>query len=144
MLYAGLNEAFPLSQPVTVGGNFLSLAPLNVPYENYLLEVPTFASSSHAPFIGQPEAPNVQEVPPVFAASSQAQVICLQDGCWVTFKRDSDRIRHESAIHGIGRPLHLCSVQGCPKSIGAGYTRKDKLTEHMWKKHANLGFTKRA
>jgi hypothetical protein len=38
---------------------------------------------------------------------------------------------------------HFCHVQGCPKSNGAGYKRKDKLTEHLWKKHADLGFVKR-
>jgi len=61
----------------------------------------------------------------------------------VTFKRDSDRIRHEAAIHGINQGLYLCPVNGCSKSQGIGYTRKDKLTEHLWKKHGNLGFVKR-
>jgi hypothetical protein len=32
---------------------------------------------------------------------------------------------------------------GCNKSEGVGYTRKDKLTEHLWKKHGNLGYVKR-
>ncbi|KAF8847875.1 hypothetical protein BDZ45DRAFT_698829 [Acephala macrosclerotiorum] len=64
-------------------------------------------------------------------------------GCQATFRRDSDRIRHESSVHGINAVLHFCHVQGCPKSNGAGYKRKDKLTEHLWKKHANLGFVKR-
>ncbi|KAL2073903.1 hypothetical protein VTL71DRAFT_11229 [Oculimacula yallundae] len=72
------------------------------------------------------------------------QIICTQAHCNETFTRDSDRIRHESGVHGINRLLHLCQVPGCVKGHGAGYTRKDKLTEHMWKKHAALGYVKRS
>ncbi|CZT12615.1 uncharacterized protein RCO7_04009 [Rhynchosporium graminicola] len=66
---------------------------------------------------------------------------CTQ--CMTTFKRDSDRIRHESSIHGTNRLLIICHIQGCNKSQGWGYTRQDKLVEHLWKKHANLGYLKR-
>ncbi|KUJ12172.1 uncharacterized protein LY89DRAFT_673954 [Mollisia scopiformis] len=69
---------------------------------------------------------------------------CTQSRCQASFKRDTDRIRHEASKHGVNGTLHFCQVLGCPKSLGAGYTRRDKLTEHMWKKHANLGFVKRA
>lgn len=58
---------------------------------------------------------------------------CTQPGCQAVFKRDADRIRHEASKHGINGMLHFCQIVGCPKSLGAGYTRKDKLTEHMWK-----------
>jgi hypothetical protein len=68
---------------------------------------------------------------------------CHQFGCFATFKRDPDRIRHEAAVHGINKATYLCHVVGCNKSQGVGYTRKDKLTEHLWKKHGNLGFVKR-
>jgi hypothetical protein len=34
-----------------------------------------------------------------------------------------------------------CRINGCPKSLdGCGYSRRDKLTEHMWQKHAHLGY----
>jgi hypothetical protein len=74
---------------------------------------------------------------------SDIPIPCNQFGCLVTFKRDPDRARH-----GINQTLHLRPVFGCNKSQGRGYTRKDKLTEHMWKKHmwkkhGNLGYVKR-
>jgi hypothetical protein len=74
---------------------------------------------------------------------SDIPIPCNQFGCFVTFRRDPDRVRHEAAVHGINQALHLCPVFGCNKSQGRGYTRKDKLTEHMWKKHGNLGYVKR-
>ena len=73
----------------------------------------------------------------------RVSILCTQFGCFVTFKRDTDRLRHEAAVHGINQRLHLCPVLGCPKSQGKAYSRVDKLTEHMWKKHGNLGFVKR-
>ncbi|KAE9377461.1 hypothetical protein N431DRAFT_461067 [Stipitochalara longipes BDJ] len=75
--------------------------------------------------------------------SAAGAIFCTQFPCPVTFKRDADRIRHEAAVHGINRSVYLCHVVGCNKSQGVGYTRKDKLTEHLWRKHANLGFVKR-
>ena len=71
-------------------------------------------------------------------------IMCTQTPCSVTFKRDADRIRHDRAVHKVNQQtLHLCAVPGCPKGQGAGYSRADKVTEHMWKKHGNLGFVKR-
>lgn len=78
---------------------------------------------------------------PAAATTIIARIPCSQ-GCAITFSRDSDRVRHEQVKHG-NRPLYLCEIPGCAKSVGTGYTRKDKLTEHMWKKHAALGYTKR-
>jgi transposase-like protein len=76
-------------------------------------------------------------------AAVHVTVPCSHLGCLLTFKRDADRARHEASVHGINFIRHFCHVQGCPKSNGAGYKRKDKLTEHFWKKHADLGFVKR-
>lgn len=77
---------------------------------------------------------------PAVAQATTAST-CTQAGCRATFSRDTDRIRHEASVHSGGR--HFCHVQGCPKNHGAGYRRRDKLTEHLWKKHANLGHFKR-
>ncbi|PVH81770.1 hypothetical protein DL98DRAFT_514430 [Cadophora sp. DSE1049] len=77
-------------------------------------------------------------------AAIQGQFTCTLPNCLVAFYRDTDRIRHESSVHGVNRPLYLCPIPGCIKGHGAGYTRRDKLTEHMWKKHAALGFVRRA
>ena len=74
---------------------------------------------------------------------SDIPIPCHQFGCFATFKRDPDRIRHEAAVHGINKATYLCHVVGYNKSQGVGYTRKDKLTEHLWKKHGNLGYVKR-
>ena len=86
--------------------------------------------------------------PPAFTpgpAMNQNRIPCSILGCPVFFNRDGDRIRHEASVHGFNQALqlHLCPILNCPKSQGAGYTRKDKLTEHMWKKHSDLGFMKK-
>jgi hypothetical protein len=48
-------------------------------------------------------------------APNQFAIPCTQFGCFVTFKRDTDRIRHKATVHGINQALHLCQVPGCPK-----------------------------
>jgi hypothetical protein len=63
--------------------------------------------------------------------------------CTRSFGRKSDRDRHITSVHGTSQIFYLCPVVNCPKSQGKGYSRQDKVTEHLWKKHANLGFTKR-
>ncbi|TVY26267.1 hypothetical protein LHYA1_G005827 [Lachnellula hyalina] len=63
--------------------------------------------------------------------------------CTKTFVRDSDRTRHENSKHLNIPGAHLCPVLGCIKSHGGGYSRADKLTEHLWKKHSGLGYAKR-
>ncbi|PMD27002.1 hypothetical protein NA56DRAFT_725824 [Hyaloscypha hepaticicola] len=96
----------------------------------------------------QMDQPNQLNFPPSAGQAPQQTptdaIMCTQPPCSVTFKRDADRIRHERAVHKVNQQiLHLCAVPGCPKGQGAGYSRADKLTEHMWKKHGNLGFVKR-
>jgi hypothetical protein len=67
---------------------------------------------------------------------------CTYPSCTKTFKRDYERIRHEASLHRTNRRQHLCHILGCSKSQGKGYSRPDKVTEHLWKKHADLGYTK--
>ena len=93
------------------------------------------------------QGPQVQ----VQQAASQAQsastapttttTICAH--CNRIFKRRSDLARHITNVHGVNQALHLCPVVRCPRSQGAGYSRADKLKEHLWKKHAALGHVKR-
>jgi hypothetical protein len=71
-----------------------------------------------------------------------AIIPCNYPTCTKTFKRDTYRIRHEQSIHFKNPGLHLCPVAGCAKCHGRGYSRPDKVMEHLWKKYANLGFTK--
>jgi hypothetical protein len=92
-------------------------------------------ATQHTPSALPPAAQQQQLLPAIFS--------CTQLGCTKTFKRDSDRIRHENTVHRARQGLHLCPVAVCPKSHGAGFSRADKVTEHLWKKHANLGYAKR-
>ncbi|KAF4635575.1 hypothetical protein G7Y89_g2525 [Cudoniella acicularis] len=76
------------------------------------------------------------------AAVPQQPILCHQPNCFITFVRDSDRVRHEAAVHGVNQALHLCPIIGCPKNQGRPYSRADKLKEHMYNKHAALGYRK--
>jgi hypothetical protein len=85
----------------------------------------------------------VQTVAPTAERHASAAIFpCTHPGCNRTFKRRSDCIRHNTTVHGANQGLHLCPIAGCVKSQGAGYCRPDKVTEHLWKKHADLGYTK--
>ena len=82
---------------------------------------------------------------PANAAPTLGPNLCNQrfpcSNCSQTFKRDKDRIRHENNVHQL--TIHLCPVVGCVKNLGPGYSRADKVTEHLWKAHGNLGYVKR-
>jgi hypothetical protein len=84
--------------------------------------------------LGLPPAP--QQPPP------PRRFPCAQPGCSKSFKRDYERTRHQNT-HSDRQGLHLCPVPGCPKSYGGGFSRADKVTGHLWQKHADLGYTKR-
>jgi hypothetical protein len=66
---------------------------------------------------------------------------CYSPGCDLSFTRKADKIRHER-VHNPAPPVHFCKVDGCLKSGGMGYLRKDKLTEHMRRKHPDLDIKK--
>jgi hypothetical protein len=76
---------------------------------------------------------------------------CTWRGCNSSFSRKADRDRHITTKHRNVR-YHHCRVAGCPKSCGSnalrawkGYSRIDKLQEHMRKKHAGSdGFSTNA
>lgn len=74
-------------------------------------------------------------------ANTPAQAVgvhrCSVNGCNKRFNRNGCRRRHEET-HRNTRVLHVCTITGCT----ARYKRADKLTEHMWKKHADLGYVK--
>jgi hypothetical protein len=98
--------------------------------EGFIAQIPS------APLL----APLNQQAPSVSTGISAHS--CTQLGCPAIFKRPYERSRHEATAHGINQTVHLCPVLGCPKSQGTGYSRADKVKEHLWKKHANLGYTK--
>lgn len=117
---------------------------------------PSFADLNNAPILPQiletsnitSNNPSVGPVPvPAIQPATTALKPCTHPGCTRTFARDWERTRHESSIHGMGRRLHYCHVVGCFKHAATagmrGYKRSDKLVEHLWKKHPDLGYTKR-
>jgi hypothetical protein len=130
-----------------LSGSYLDpLGPLqqDVGFDGSMFE-PLQDFNDFAPVFDQPAQvmPWPTPVAPIQQQSVTDTIFCTQFPCPITFKRDTDRIRHEAAVHGINKATYLCHVAGCNKSHGVGYTRKDKLTEHLWKKHADLGFVKR-
>jgi hypothetical protein len=100
---------------------------------------------NYTPCGGWTPASQSMQAPPAMPTKAPVLTQCTALGCFAAFKREPDRLRHEAAVHGINQllQLYLCPVIGCSKSQGSGYTRKDKLTEHLWKKHGNLGYAKR-
>lgn len=38
--------------------------------------------------------------------------------------------------------FHFCPIAGCEKSVGKGWKRSDKVVEHLFKAHADLGYVK--
>jgi hypothetical protein len=80
--------------------------------------------------------------PPAAATASDTRIPCTYPPCTKNFKRDYERIRYENSMHLNTQGTHLCPITGCSKSQGKGYSRSDKVTEHLWKKHGNLGYTK--
>ncbi|PVH67869.1 hypothetical protein DL98DRAFT_542830 [Cadophora sp. DSE1049] len=97
--------------------------------------VQTFACAYHNPSsaIDLDEAFN----PTVFDQPFNGRFLCNILGCPSTFTRKADRDRHVQSWHNRAT-LHLCPVHECEKSAGKPYSRKDKLLEHMRKKHAGV------
>ena len=88
--------------------------------------------------------PPTQGLPHAVAAGNSSHQRFTCTSCLQTFKRDKDRIRHENNVHRANPTLgHYCPIQGCVKNQAQGYSRADKVTEHLWKVHGNLGYTKR-
>ncbi|PMD30069.1 hypothetical protein L207DRAFT_520459 [Hyaloscypha variabilis F] len=143
------DSAGDMTSPIRgLSGSYLDpLGPLqqDVDFDGSMLE-PLQDFDDFAPVFDQPaqDMPWPALVAPIQQQSATDTIFCTQSPCPITFKRDTDRIRHEAAVHGINKATYLYHVVGCDKSHGVGYTRKDKLTEHLWKKHADLGFVKRA
>jgi hypothetical protein len=78
--------------------------------------------------------------PTLLQNSANGRFLCGQPGCNASFKRLADRARH--IRHRHNRTPYFCPIPGCAKSHGNGFSRPDKVTEHLWRVHANLGFTK--
>lgn len=56
--------------------------------------------------------------------------------CHKRSTRATDLNRHPRIVHRSPlQATHLCPIAGCPKASGPGYSRKDKVTEHLRLKH---------
>jgi hypothetical protein len=114
----------------SVGDSFQTPVVLNPPLPalDWNVALSSLGLNSSAARIAQ----SAQAIQATVAPVQQLESIpCTQFSCFVTFTRDTDRLRHEAAVHGINQRLHLFPVLGCPKSQGKAYSRVDKLTEHM-------------
>jgi hypothetical protein len=77
----------------------------------------------------------------VEGSSAKTRYLCSWIGCGRSFSRAADRDRHLRTNHGNARRYH-CSEPNCNKGAGffSGYSRVDKLQEHMRVKHAGVAF----
>jgi hypothetical protein len=134
--YYSINNSNSFVNPLLLQQEAIGVQPDSAPFlPDFNFSLPPNVNASVA--IQQP-FPAPQQLAPA------GRIPCTQPGCTRTFTRDSDRIRHNNTVHGARQAVYLCPVAGCPKSQGMGYSRADKVTEHKWKKHADLGYTKRA
>ena len=65
---------------------------------------------------------------------------CTNDHCRIRTKRKDDVKRHYATVHCKNPERFPCHVIGCPFSGKNGFTRKDKLTNHMKSTHKGLPF----
>lgn len=74
-------------------------------------------------------------------STAKARYLCNWNGCDQTFSRTADRDRHLRTKHNNARKYH-CREPRCNKGVvyGKGYSRVDKLQEHMRKKHPGVPF----
>jgi hypothetical protein len=119
----GYQDQFMFPQNITVDNNFQQ-------FDN-IANMIAFPAAANVP-TGPMAA--VQAPPTAIQPVPGQRVTCTV--CLGTFSRTSDLTRHLNSVHHIGpRVLHLCTVLGCPKSFGPGYSRQDKLKEHLKKAH---------
>ncbi|PMD58879.1 uncharacterized protein K444DRAFT_417692 [Hyaloscypha bicolor E] len=150
---------FVFDENVFQDGEFGTQMPLQVNFNDIDDIFTNMVDGSATHTLAQPSGESNQEAPtPPIASGSLinigmnyliqpsaiARAFCTHLGCFAFFKRDSDRIRHNTSVHGVNQGRHFCPIAGCAKSqgMGIGYCRWDKVKEHLWKKHANLGHVK--
>lgn len=139
-------NALPITDIEATGNNSSHCAKMDFS-DDMLADFPIAADSAS---VNDDDDVAVQTfLPPAPAAAIPADTPPLPDTripctfCPHTFARASDCTRHENSKHLTVPGAHLCPVPRCAKSHGKGFSRADKLTEHLWKKHAGLGYVKR-
>ena len=102
---------------------------------------PTFSALGTAPAaLPASASPPISTHRPTRARATRTQC----PNCTQSFARATDLPRHQNSVHGQAARAHLCPIAGCRYSQGRGYSRADKVIEHLWKKHGNLGYVRRA
>ena len=104
----------------------------------------TQASQDEAQVLPGPTTIPNQPNPVQQLTATVSTFACAHGNCNQAFRRKSDLARHRKTVHGMNLVKFFCHIPGCSKGRGhgEGYSRDDKLTEHLWKKHGNLGYTK--
>ncbi|KAF2163698.1 hypothetical protein M409DRAFT_25885 [Zasmidium cellare ATCC 36951] len=94
------------------------------PYQQYPPS-PTSTSSPTSTYSTSPTTPNN---PPTY--------FCLWPNCTYSCSRNADLQRHYQNVHNReSAPLVDCWVQGCHRRGAYGFTRKDKMVEHVREVH---------
>ncbi|KAH7327062.1 hypothetical protein BKA65DRAFT_480782 [Rhexocercosporidium sp. MPI-PUGE-AT-0058] len=78
-------------------------------------------------------------LPSTFHIHEMKEYACPYLTCLRSFTRPCDLLRH-SQIHTATK--YHCLLPGCPAAGEGGYWGRAKLTEHLWKRHGDLGFCK--
>ncbi len=60
-------------------------------------------------------------------AHAQEELSCSQLRCFVTFKRDSDRIRHNSCVYGPNCGLYKLPIPGLTRAQDLGTSPRTSL-----------------
>ncbi|KAL2075191.1 hypothetical protein VTL71DRAFT_133 [Oculimacula yallundae] len=142
---AAMNPSFSLAPP-TFDMGYMAES-MNAPQPDFHFTEQTMVPAIQPTFIPSfyptlAAAPMVAPTFPLAITPNGRSSQCSFPGCFKSFKRVSCRKRHEDTVH-LGIPgTNLCPIRGCIKSQGGGWKRADKVTQHLWEKHANLGYTK--
>ena len=144
----------PFYTPMPQGFPGLENPSQAITYEDHLPTGSSDFEAAQAPLSVPHPGPNFPQAPaqllllPPNSSSKSVRplvnrgFLCSHTTCSKVFTRDADRLRHESQVHRNQPGLHICPIIGCPKGQGKGYSRADKVVEHLWKKHGDLGFIK--
>ncbi|KAE8454011.1 hypothetical protein EG329_007787 [Mollisiaceae sp. DMI_Dod_QoI] len=121
---AGMEDAFSSSNPP---GSSISSSP-----NNEMASSTTVLNASSAATVPPRTlvAPQATATPPINTTNGRFN--CTHPNCSASFNRISDLRRHDRA-HGV--PSHPCTVNGCLQQGVHAFYRRDKLLDHMRKKH---------
>lgn len=139
-----INTPLPLynGSNFDIGGNhdWNSLqSATNLPY-HYPNYQNSYADPSSLSLTSPPSTSNSQLLSP----SPTSSPTCHHPQCHgKIFGRRTDLIRHNETKHSGSKPRYDCTITGCHNNRNKGYSRPDKLQEHCWKHHSDLGFGKR-